>query len=360
MTKTMEKNKKVVLGLSGGVDSTAAALLLKEKGYEVTGLYFDVLGNQVKEKERAEQAAKELDIPFVYKDIKEAFSENVISYFCESYQKGETPNPCIICNPTIKFKLMEEEANRLGAYHLATGHYANIEFDEDTNCHFIKRADNEKKDQSYMLYRLPQSIIRRLIFPLGNVESKGLIRDFVREHQIHNADAKDSQEICFIKQGNYIDYLNERGYLGKNGDFIDKEGNILGKHSGIINYTIGQRKGLGVTFGKPMFVIKMDEKKNQVVLGENEDLFQKIIYAKDCRFTIQNQGEEGFPNEYDGISVLAKVRYASKPAKAKIYRDENGMIRAEFEEKQRAATPGQSMVFYLGDRLIGGGFITNK
>ncbi|WP_324824038.1 tRNA 2-thiouridine(34) synthase MnmA [Sinanaerobacter sp. ZZT-01] len=359
MTKTMEKNNKVVLGLSGGVDSTAAALLLKEKGYEVIGLFFDVLGNQKKEKERAEQAARELEIAFVYRNIKEAFSENVISYFCKSYQKGETPNPCILCNPTIKFKLMQEEADRLGAFYLATGHYAKIEFEQKTGCHFIKRAENEKKDQSYMLYRLPQSIIRRLLFPLGSIESKELTRNFVREHRIHNADLKDSQEICFIKEGSYIDYLNHNGYTGKPGNFVDKEGTILGKHSGIINYTIGQRKGLGITFGKPMFVIGMDEAENQVVLGENEDLFQKTIYAKNCRFSIQEEEAE-MPEEYNGISVLAKIRYASKPSKAIIYKAENGMVRAEFEEMQRAATPGQSIVFYMESRLIGGGFISQK
>jgi len=359
MKKTMEKNNKVVLGLSGGVDSTAAALLLKEKDYEVTGLFFDVLGNQKKEKERAEQAARELEIAFVYRDIKEAFSENVISYFCKSYQKGETPNPCILCNPTIKFKLMQEEADRLGAFYLATGHSAKTEFDQNTEYHFIKRAENEKKDQSYMLYRLPQSIIRRLLFPLGSIESKELTRDFVRKHRIHNADLKDSQEICFIKEGSYIDYLNQNGYAGKPGDFVDKEGTILGKHSGIINYTIGQRKGLGVTFGKPMFVIGMNEAENQVVLGENEDLFQKTIYARNCRFSIQDEESE-MPEEYNGISVLAKIRYASKPAKARIYKTENGMVRVEFEETQRAATPGQSIVFYIESRLIGGGFISQK
>lgn len=358
MIQSVEKNNKVILGLSGGVDSTAAALLLKEKGYQVIGLFFDVLGNQKTEKERAEQAAKELDIPFVYRDVKEAFSENVISYFCESYQKGETPNPCIVCNPKIKFKLMEEEAKRFGAYYLATGHYANVEWDSDINCYFIKCADNEKKDQSYMLYRLPQSILSRLLLPLGTVESKEMIRSLVRERHIHNADVKDSQEICFIKEGSYIDYLHKKGYLEKPGDFIDKSGTILGRHSGILNYTIGQRKGLGMTFGKPMFVIGLDEKKNQVILGENEDLFQKIIYAKDCYFSIQKSGQKDLPEEYNGISVLAKVRYASKLAKATIYKEKNGIVRAEFEEEQRAATPGQSIVFYQVDRLIGGGFIS--
>ncbi len=357
MSESMGKNNKVVLGLSGGVDSTAAALLLQEKGYEVTGLFFDVLGNQEREKERAERAAEELGIPFVYKNVKDVFSEKIIAYFCESYQKGETPNPCIVCNPSIKFKVMQEEANRLGAYHLATGHYANTGYDADQDSYFIRRADNEQKDQTYMLYRLPQAIIRRLIFPLGSMESKTLTRDLVRKRSINNADLKDSQEICFIKEGSYIDYLKSKGISGYSGEFVDKNGNPLGKHSGLVHYTIGQRKGLGITFGKPVFVLGMDAQKNQVILGDNEDLFQTIIYARDCRFSNQNMEEIGLPKEYEGSEILAKIRYAAKPAKAKVYAQESGVIRVEFEEKQRAATPGQSLVLYQEDRLIGGGFI---
>ncbi len=345
------KNNKVLLGLSGGVDSTTAALLLKEKGYEVTGYYFDVLGNNKEGLREAEETAKQLDIRLITEDVSEDFENIVINNFCEEYLNGRTPNPCIICNPNIKFKRLIEKADEIGAFYIATGHYCRIVYDQNREKYFVKSAANVKKDQSYMLYRLGQEVLSRLIFPLGEFCDKSETRDIARKNDLKNADKKDSQEICFIEPGeDYAKFIASRGLQPKTGCFVDKEGNVLGEHRGIINYTIGQRKGLGIALGKPAFVISMDAEKNQVVLGDNEDLFDNKVACENYFFTASNA------NEYDGRTVLAKVRYSAKPAKAsiKVY---DKYIMATFQEPQRAATPGQSIVFYDDDKVVGGGFI---
>lgn len=359
MNTSIPTNNKVLLGLSGGVDSTAAALLLRKNGYEVTGLFFDVLGNQQAERENAERAARELSIPFLYKNVRDEFHDRIISYFCGSYCKGETPNPCVLCNPTVKFRIMREAADEIGAGFLATGHYARVERDEQDGRCYIRRGANLKKDQSYMMYRLDQSILSRLILPLGDMEEKSETRSLVRGQGIHNADKKDSQEICFIKEGSYIDYIQKEGHASPAGDFVDRNGQVLGRHQGLLHYTVGQRKGLGITFGKPTFVVGLDAEKNQVILGDNEDLFTKTVYARDIRLAYYDDGIGPVPEEYEGKTVYAKIRYAAPPAEAKLYGNGSDGLRLEFTEPQRAATPGQSVVFYEGDRLLGGGFITD-
>lgn len=364
MTQVLNKNKKVLLGLSGGVDSTAATLLLKNQGYEVIGMFFDALGNQTDAINRAEKTAKELGIEFIHRDVSKEFSSLVIDYFCNAYLCGETPNPCVMCNPTIKFKTMLEEANRIGADFLATGHYAQVFFDEKLQRYFIKKAENERKDQSYMLYRLGQDVLSRLLLPLGTICDKELTRDLVREKGIHNADTKDSQEICFIKDDNYIDYIknrqietgNEKAAMQK-GNFIDKDGNKLGEHQGIVHYTIGQRKGLGITFGKPVFVTNIDKGKNTVTLGSNEDLFTHDVLSENNIFTISFLDYKDMPKEYEGKKITAKIRYAAKPAEATLHREKDGRVLTHFVEAQRAITPGQSIVFYDGEIVIGGGII---
>lgn len=401
---SMKKNK-VVLGLSGGVDSTAAALILKEKGYEVTGLYFDVFGGSVKSEEgraKAETAAEQLGIKFIYRDLSDEFREKVIGNFCSEYSCGRTPNPCIVCNPGVKFRVLLETADREGAQYIATGHYAGTYHDEATDTWFIRRAANETKDQSYMLYRLGQEVVSRLLLPLNDVDDKEKIRDIARKNDMKNAEAKDSQEICFIEaDDNYKDFLKRRGYETPEGDFVDAQGNVLGRHKGILNYTIGQRKGLGIALGKPAFVTAIDGVKDQVVLGDNADLFKtEVCSSGNVMFGVRTdvapmEGslEKGSPDvtkaetsggvctAEDGGSVAgngggqvcqtipdelkawladgirAKIRYAAKPAEASVTLLDDGRIMASFSEPQRAPTPGQSIVFYKGDLVIGGGFI---
>lgn len=355
----MREEKKVLLGLSGGVDSTAAAFLLQRQGYQVTGLFFDVLGNQERLILRAKTAAEQLGISFLYRNVKEEFEEQIIGDFCSSYLRGETPNPCVRCNPLLKFRVLKQEADRIGAYYLATGHYARVQTDEN-GIASLYTGKNQRKDQSYMMYRLPQEILQRLTLPLGETEEKETVRNLLRGEGLSNAEAKDSQEICFIPDGSYGDYLESKGHSSPPGNFIDPEGNVLGEHQGISHYTIGQRKGLGITFGKPVFVTDIDPRCNTVTLGDHSDLFQYRVTAEDCRFPEGEADGTMLPKQYEGMQVLAKIRYAAKPALAVVRQKENGRVEAVFEEPQRAPTPGQSMVFYLGDRCLGGGFIIRK
>ncbi|MBR3786343.1 MAG: tRNA 2-thiouridine(34) synthase MnmA [Firmicutes bacterium] len=348
---TLSKTK-VVLGLSGGVDSTSAALLLKEKGLEVIGFYFDVLGNNEDGRAAAEDLAKRLEIPFIAKDVSDDFARIVIDNFCQEYSCGRTPNPCTLCNPTVKFKQLIDVANEVGAYYIATGHYAKIR--EIEGAFYVEKGSNEKKDQSYMLYRLGQDVLSRLLFPLGEIQDKEVTRQMAREAQLPNADNADSQEICFIDDRieNHGEFIKRRGFAPKMGNFVDAEGNILGKHKGLVNYTIGQRKGLGIALGKPAFVTKMDAETGDVVLGDNADLFKTEVYSRDNFFV-----KDSAVALAEDITVLAKIRYAAKPSKAVLKQQEDGRLLAVFEEPQRAATPGQSIVFYQNDVVIGGGII---
>lgn len=347
MQRSLAKDK-VILGLSGGVDSTAAALLLQKKGLEVIGLYFDIAKEKSETSVQAEQAADQLGIQFVYRNVHDRFEASVIENFCAEYVKGRTPNPCVVCNPTVKFHTLLDEADKQGAYYIATGHYARIGQLEPFG-YRIRKAENEKKDQSYMLYRLDESVLSRLLLPLGTAEDKEAMRQLARSNHLFNADQKDSQEICFIeKDSNYVTYMMERGHRTPKGNFIDQSGKILGQHKGFIHYTIGQRKGLGITFGKPMFVTAMDAASNTITLGSNEDLFTDRVLS------LQNVFPIHMP---ETLPVQAKIRYAAKPADATIQLRSDGSVLTVFKEKQRAITPGQSIVFYFNDYVIGGGII---
>lgn len=352
MTRNMELQKnKVLLGLSGGVDSATAALLLKEKGYDVTGFYFDVMGGNENGRAEAEVVAAQIGIPLIYENVSEDFHRVVIENFVSEYRCGRTPNPCIICNPNIKFRRLLRHADEIGASYIATGHYCRILYDEANDAYYIRRAANDKKDQSYMLYRLGQDVLSRLIFPLGEFLSKEETREIARKSHLSNAEKKDSQEICFIDQAdNYVNYITAAGYTSVPGNFVNRDGKILGRHRGILHYTIGQRKGLGVALGKPAFVTEIRCAQNEVVLGDNADLFACKV-ASVC-----NVFADGDPSAYDGKRVLAKVRYSAPPSEALIRMD-GDRIQTVFEKPQRAMTPGQSIVFYDEEKMLGGGFI---
>lgn len=350
------KDKKVVLGLSGGVDSTAAALLLQEQGYEVTALYFDVFGKGEETAAGAKRAAERLGIPLLYKDISKAFKRKVIAYFYNEYVAGRTPNPCVMCNKEIKYSVLLQAAAELGAARVATGHYARVKKRDEDGLYTVRIAANAKKDQSYVLWKLGQEELSRVIFPLGEMESKEQIREILRKKGFENAEKKDSQEICFVKNDDYITFLKQKmGLKTIPGDFLDREGRILGPHQGIIHYTIGQRKGLGITFGKPMFVTKIDGTNNTVVLGSNEDLFSKKVKASRYHFC--------GPVPKNGTEALGKIRYASDFAPCHIHFTEEQDVEGkkqlivEFDQPQRAPTPGQSLVLYREDELLGGGII---
>lgn len=351
-------DNKIVLGVSGGVDSTAAALLLKKEGYDVTGLYFDISENNEEGINKAKKVADEIGIDLIVKNVSKEFGDCVIGNFIDEYTNGRTPNPCIVCNPNIKFKILIETADEIGAKYIATGHYAQIGYSENQSCYTVKVPTNVKKDQSYMLYRLESEVIERIIFPLEKYESKEEIRNIARNMNMSNADDKDSQEICFIDDNkSYIDFLHENGIKNKKGNFIDRQGNILGQHQGVMNYTYGQRKGLGIALGKPVFVTDIDVKNNTVTLGENQDLFATDIVLQDVFFTAT--GSNKVPDFAKDTKLKGKIRYSAPMANMIIKDESEGLVTVSFEEPQRAATPGQSLVIYKDNEVIGGGIIKN-
>ena len=344
------RKNKVLLGLSGGVDSATAALLLKEKGCEVVGYYFDVKGKNEAGRASAEDVAKQLNIPLIYEDVSTDFREIVIENFITEYLHGRTPNPCVLCNPNIKFKRLIRHADEIGAYYIATGHYCRILRDETRQLSYIHRAVNDQKDQSYMLYRLPQEIISRLIFPLAEFAEKESVRNIARKNGLSSAEKSDSQEICFVEDDDYAKFITDySGYKPKEGDILDVNGNVIGKHRGLIYYTIGQRKGIGA-YGRPMFVMKIDAENNTITLGEKGMEFSNELTAYDVNFV---SGE--FPKE--NMLITAKVRYQAPPAAAMLCPQKDGTVKLMFPEPQRAVTPGQAVVFYDGDIVLGGGTV---
>ncbi|MDO5441551.1 MAG: tRNA 2-thiouridine(34) synthase MnmA [Bacillota bacterium] len=339
----MLKNTKVLVGFSGGVDSTASVILLQKAGYEVVGLCFNVINDYFPDKIQA--AADSLGIKLIKVCVANQFKEKVIDVFKSEYENGRTPNPCILCNPAIKFKTLIEYADKEGCEYIATGHYAGIQC--ISGVYYVKKAVNLAKDQSYMLYRLPQEVLKRLILPLKGAQSKDDVRTLVNVSGAPNANDKDSQDICFILDGDYKAYLNSIGAKNTLGNFLDTKGNIIGKHQGILNYTIGQRKGLGVTFGRPAYVVEF--KGNDVILGFEDDLFKKIVSVNQLFWT----GEA--PEE--GSKLYCKLRYSAKDAICEIHYINQDEIQLSFEEAQRAPTPGQAAVLYNNNLVIGGGFI---
>lgn len=355
----MEK-KKVVVGMSGGVDSSVAAYLLKEQGYDVIGITMQVWqeDNDFSEREGgccslsavedARRVAQKLDIPFYVFNFRKSFKEKVIDYFVQEYIDGKTPNPCIACNKYLKFDELLMKARGIGAEYVATGHYAKIE--EKGGRHLLIRADDDKKDQTYALYNFTQDQLSHTLMPCGDY-TKDKIREIAKEIGLAVHNKKDSEEICFIHDNDHGRYIKEaRPKEVKPGNFVDEKGNIVGKHKGIVYYTIGQRKGLGLALGKPVFVIDINPRTNEVVIGAEDKIFKTDLIAKDTNF-IPFEKLEG------EMEVQAKVRYAAKPAKAKIYPLKDGKVKVSFEDKQRAITKGQSVVFYDGNVVVGGGVI---
>ncbi len=337
----------VMVALSGGVDSSVAAALLQDQGAEVCGGHLHLYGAPSGD---AELSAARLEIPFYNFSETEAFEKEVIAAFAESYARGETPNPCIICNRQIKFGLLLDHALALGQDYLATGHYAKIQKDSGSGRMLLLRAKDQSKDQTYMLYLLTQNQLAHALFPLGDL-TKTEIREMAQEMALPSAKKPDSQDICFVPDGDYAAFLESRRKKPyEKGHFVNENGEVLGQHQGIIRYTIGQRKGLGIALGEPAFVLKKDVEKNQVILGKEEKLFSHRVLADRLNWIACEAPTEG-------MTVTAKTRYSHKESLAKLHLLSGGRILAEFSEAQRAAAPGQAMVFYDGDVVVGGGTI---
>lgn len=352
--------EKVVIGMSGGVDSSVAAYLLKKQGYDVIGITMQVWQQDkeyeekeggccsLKSVEDARKVAYKLDIPFYVVNFKEIFKNSVIDYFVDEYMNGRTPNPCIVCNKFIKFDALLKKAMALGAQYVATGHYATIE--KLNGRYVIRKSEDDKKDQTYVLYNLTQYQLSHTLMPCGTYH-KDKIREIAKEIGLKVYNKKDSVEICFIPDNDHGAFIKKQlPHKIKEGNFVDRKGNVLGKHKGIVYYTIGQRKGLGIALGRPMFVTDINPITNEVVLGSEEDIFKTELIAGDMNFI-------PFDKLQQPMEVEAKIRYSAKPSSAVIYPIENGKVKVVFRQKQRAITKGQSVVFYDGDLLIGGGVI---
>ncbi len=338
--------KKAVIAMSGGVDSSVAALLIKNEGYECVGATMQLYSEG--DCSDAKSVADRLNMPFYIFPFKEEFKANVIDKFIEFYEQGKTPNPCIECNRTLKFGVMLDKMHELDADYVVTGHYARITCENGE--YKLKKAVDESKDQSYFLYMLTQEQLKHILFPLGEY-TKPQIREIAEENGFINARKNDSQDICFVPDGDYVSFI--KGYNGKEypkGQFVHKTGFSFGEHKGIVNYTIGQRKGLGIAYKNPLYVLNIDPETNNVILGDNEDLFTDTVVAEKVKRI------SGKPIT-EPIRVNARVRYRHKEQPSTAWQDEKGLLYVKFDEPQRAITKGQSLVIFDGDTILGGGEI---
>jgi tRNA-specific 2-thiouridylase len=347
----------VIVGLSGGVDSAVTAALLREEGFEVVGVALhtwrspnlETTGDPL---EGARAVAHALEVPLHVVDVRERFYREVVERFADDYARGLTPNPCVLCNPDLKFHALLQYADKVGAAWLATGHYARVERLRDGTARLL-RAHSPQRDQSYVLYRLPQSVLQRLRLPLGYVEDKDFVREMARRLELPAAEAPDSQDLCFLAGGDYRDLLRRRRPASlRPGPIVTREGEVLGEHEGVPLYTVGQRSGLRIAAGERLYVLELRPEENALVVGPFEALLQRS-----CELT-----RVTFVRDVPAQSLAAevKVRYRATPVPATVDLQGGGEARVTFAEAQRALAPGQSVVFYDGEEVLGGGIIVKR
>lgn len=337
--------KKVLLGMSGGVDSSVSAVLLQEQGYEVIGCTMRLCGQEISD---AKKVCQQLGIPHYTIDCQKEFEKKVVDKFIQEYEEARTPNPCVECNKYLKFGVFYQKAKELECEYIATGHYARIEFSEKYQQYVLKKSKEEKKDQTYFLYSIPKQKLEHILFPLQNYPNKEEIREIAEKNHLTVAKKKESQEICFIPDNNYQNFLKEHGNtINQKGNIVLSNGEVLGQHHGFINYTIGQRKGLGISYQEPLYVIKLDKEKNEVIVGVKKELYGKELYAKEVNWMVFDKLEKP-------MRCKAKIRYRAKEAEAMLYPEED-QIKVVFDIEQRAITPGQSVVFYDDEGIVLGG-----
>lgn len=357
----MEK-KKVVVGMSGGVDSSVAAYLLKQQGYDVIGVTMQIWQDEDHDRQEEEggccglsavddarRVAAELDIPYYVMNFKSEFKEKVIDYFVEEYVQGRTPNPCIACNRYVKWESLLKRSLDIGADYIATGHYARIE--QLANGRYaLRKSATDTKDQTYALYNLTQEQLKHTLMPVGEY-TKDEIRIMAEDIQLRVANKPDSQDICFVPDGDYASFIESTtSKQFEAGNFVTADGTVLGRHKGIIHYTVGQRKGLGLAMGYPVFVLEIRPDTNEVVIGSNEDAMSLFVRANQLNFMSVERLEAP-------MRVWTKIRYNHRGAWCTIQKTEEDELLCTFEEPQRAITPGQAVVFYDGDYVLGGGTI---
>lgn len=358
---------RAVVAMSGGVDSSVAAALLLEEGYDVVGVTMNLFSlpkqycrdEELKSccgwgaAEDAHQVSLQLGIPHYVIDVREEFEKWVISNFCAEYKQGRTPNPCLRCNEFIKFDELMQRADRLDAEYVATGHHARIDYDTVRKKFLLKKGMDRQKDQSYFLYTLTQSLLRRILMPVGTFTKKD-VRKKAAELGLTAAGRPESQEICFVPDKDYTRFLQSRiPQAFRPGPVVDSEGKTIGRHSGIPGFTIGQRRGLGIAAARPLYVLAIDAETNTVVAGFSEGLFQRVLEAKQVKFIA------GKP-VHGPLRVMAKIRYKHQEAPAVMVATGEDSVRITFETAQRAVAPGQAVVFYAGETVIGGGLIEKQ
>ncbi len=344
----------VLTAMSGGVDSTAAALLLQRQGHDVIGINLKLFTppacSQEDGAQAARSAAQRLGIPFYVFDFSQDFGREVMDRFANAYLRGETPNPCVDCNRYVKLGKLFRRAEALGCGHIATGHYARVEQDSATGRWLLRKGLDQAKDQSYFLYSLTQPQLAHLLLPLGGL-TKPQVRALAQEAGMENAQRQESQDICFVPGGDYAAFIRARtGIQPQPGDFVGTAGQVYGQHRGILNYTVGQRKGLGLSFPQPMYVCALRPESNQVVLGENRELFSRRLTAGNLNFI-------SVPSLPRPASVKAKIRYRHQEQPATAVQTGPDQLEVVFDQPQRAITKGQAVVLYDGDKVIGGGTI---
>lgn len=343
---------KALIAMSGGVDSSVAAYLADRAGYSCIGATMQLHpGDASQQIADALSVAKRLNIPFYSWDFRNEFRQYVMDSFVHSYETGLTPNPCVVCNRHLKFGRLLDKATELGCDYVVTGHYARIKQDSFTGRWLLQKAVDESKDQSYFLYALTQQQLSRILFPLGEL-AKAEAREIATEQGFLTAKKKDSQDICFIPDGDYLAFMTQ--YTGKvypTGDFLNQAGNVVGQHKGAVGYTLGQRKGLGLAMGEPVYVCGKDMERNTVTVGPNDALMHRALLANDWFW-------HAIPELTAPIRVFAKARSRMTEQPATVYPEENGFARVVFDHPQRAITPGQAVVLYDGDIVVGGGTIT--
>lgn len=344
----MDNNEKILVAMSGGVDSTGVLLMLRNQGISADGVIMILPETDETALLDAKAASQRLGAALHLLPLNEEFKRLVIDDFVNEYKACRTPNPCVVCNIKMKFGILLDYAIDNGYSHLATGHYARIE--EENGRFYLKKALDPKKDQSYVLYGINKDKLKYIKFPLGE-SVKEDVREMLKSSDFRNAARKDSQDICFVPKGSYADFIGS--YLNEtfeSGEFCDLEGNVLGTHKGLIRYTLGQRKGLGLALPQPMYVTKLDKENNRVILGLEPDLYKSRLEADNVNLIAVDEVT-------DGMKVTARARYNMKEEPARVYNSEPGRIIVEFDKPQRAITPGQSVVLYDGDIVVGGGRI---
>jgi tRNA-specific 2-thiouridylase len=349
------RGKKVAVAMSGGVDSTMVAALLQEEGYEVIGLWMQVLGQgppeQVSSFRNALSSAESIGIPLFPVDLRSPFQAEVIAYFLQEYRVGRTPNPCVLCNPRIKFGPLMERGLGLGAERFATGHYARTRWDPEKKRITLLKGIDREKDQSYFLWGLAQEQLGRCLFPNGE-STKEQVREEARKRGLPATERNESQEICFIPHGDYRDFLNKglKGKIATGGEIVDKAGRALGRHEGISGFTIGQRRGIGIPSRRPYYVLRIDPSTNQVVVGHKEDLLAGGLVAHGMHWV-------SIPPPPKEFRALGKIRYRHAGAACRVTPKGETEVIVQFDEPQEAITPGQALVLYQDDCLLGGGWI---